>query len=74
MLTEYLNHVNHAHLAQRELPKSHAHMRFYEKLVGKGNRPLHVNLAVMRRLLYPTHGVRPAHQDVHGERLLTVAT
>jgi hypothetical protein len=41
---------------------------FYQKLLGRGKKPMQANVAVMRKLLHAIHGMLQNGEPFNGER------
>ena len=46
---------------------------FYEKLIGKGKKPIQAVVAVMRKLLHSIWGILAHDQDFDGEKFYKMA-
>lgn len=47
---------------------------FYEKLLGRGKKPLQANVAVMRKLLHAIHGMIHHDRDFDGQKFFAMKT
>jgi transposase len=47
---------------------------FYEKLLGRGKKPLQANVAVMRKLLHAIHGMIAHDRDFDGQKFFAMNT
>lgn len=46
---------------------------FYDKLVGRGKKPIVATVAVMRKLLHATYGMLKHNQDFRGEKFYRIS-